>query len=129
MKMKKVLLLISALTIASLGFLAINNVYAYRGDYTQEGPDCTPEKHEAMDGAFENNDYNAWKELMAGKGRVMEIINEDNFARFSEAHRLVEEGKYEEADKIRQELGLRTKDGSPIGARYGKGDNQGYSRH
>ncbi len=127
MRTKK-LLLISALTIASLGFLAINNVYAYRGDYTQKGLDYTPEKHEVMEEAFENNDYNAWEELMAGKGRVTEVINEDNFARFSEAHRLAEEGNYEETDKIRQELGLRTRNGDSIGAKYGKGDGQGYEQ-
>ena len=30
---------------------------------------------------------------MNGKGRVAEVVNEGNFARFAEAHQLAEEGK------------------------------------
>lgn len=98
---------------------------AYHGDPSVQGPDCTPEKHEVMTQAFENNDYNAWKEQMNGKGRVTQVINEENFARFAEAHRLAEEGNYEEADQIREELGLRTKNGEKAGAGYRKGNRDG----
>lgn len=128
MKTKKIILGISALGIAASALMLTKSVIAYRGDYTQKGPDCTPEKHEAMEQAFENNDYQAWKELMNGKGRVGEIVNEDNFARFSEAHRLAEEGKYEEADQIREELGLRTKNKGPVGEGYRKGNRDGSGR-
>lgn len=81
-------------------------VSAYRGDASKTGPNYSPERHEQMEKAFENNDYNAWKSLMTGKGRVTSVVNEGNFNRFAEAHRLMEEGKIAEANQIRQELGL-----------------------
>lgn len=81
--------------------------YAYQGDPGQRGPQFSVERHEAMQKAFENNDYNAWKELMNRRGRVTNIVNEQNFPRFAEMHRLMLEGKYDEANKIREELGLK----------------------
>ncbi len=101
---------------------------AYQGDYTKKGPNYSEERHEAMQKAFENNDYNAWKEQMNGRGRVSEVINEENFAKFAEAHRLADEGKYDEADQIREELGLRTRDGKRMGAGYGNRDGRGHGR-
>jgi hypothetical protein len=100
-------------------------VSAYQGDYTQKGPNCTPERHEAMEQAFTDLDYSAWQELMNGKGRVKEVVNESNFAQFAEAHQLAESGDYEGADIIRKELGLRTKDGERVGAGYKGGDGMG----
>lgn len=66
-----------------------------------------------------SNDYQAWNELMAGRGRVMQVINEDNFARFVEARELVHNGDLEGADEIRKELGLRTRGGEKVGAEFG----------
>ncbi|HNU76360.1 MAG TPA: hypothetical protein PKL88_01430 [bacterium] len=99
--------------------LFTNKASAYKGDPTIKGPNYTEERHEEMTKAFENNDYNAWKNLMSGRGRVLQVINEENFARFAEARRLALEGKTEEAAKIRQELGLGLQNGS------GKGMGQG----
>ena len=96
-----------------------NKVLAYRGDAALQGPNCTEERHEEMISAFQNNDYQAWKELMNGKGRVTELINEENFSRFVEAHKLALEGNTEEAEKIRQELGLGLGNGS--GRKMGEG--------
>ena len=79
---------------------------AYRGDANKTGPNYSPERHEQMQKAFENNDYNAWKNLMNGRGRVSEAVNEGNFNRFAEMRRLMKEDKTDEANKIRQELGL-----------------------
>ncbi len=125
-KMKKSTKIIGGL---SAGVLAtafiITPAIAYRGDYTTKGPNCSPERHATMTEAMANNDYNAWKESMAGHGRVTQVINEENFSKFAEAHRLAEEGDLDGADKIREELGLRTRDGKKIGAGHGKGqDNQ-----
>ena len=74
-----------------------------------------------MTQAFENNDYNAWKEQMQGKGRVTQVVNEGNFTRFAEAHELALEGKTDEADQIRQELGLGLGNGSGQGQEKGSG--------
>ena len=86
--------------------------FAYRGDPSVEGPDCSPERHIIMEEAFQNNNYEAWKELMNGKGRVTQAVNADNFAQFAEAHKLAEEGNLEKAKAIRAELRLGLKDGS-----------------
>lgn len=91
--------------IASAGIIAFP-AFAYRGDASQMGPNYTPERHEAMEKAFETNNYEAWKSLMTGKGRVTEVVNQDNFSKFAEMHKLKEEGKTEESNKIRAELGL-----------------------
>ena len=99
----------------------ISPALAYRGDYTQKGPDCSEERHEIMEQVFESNDYNTWKEQMNNRGRVKDVINEENFARFAEARRLGRVGDVAGADTIRKELGLRTSDGEKVGAKYGGG--------
>lgn len=98
---------------------------AYQGDYTQKGPNCDEEKHEAMMATFDNLDYNAWHDLMDGRGRITQVITADNFTQFAEAHELAEAGNYEEAYQIRQELGLRGKSGEPMGAGYRGGNGEG----
>jgi len=101
---------------AALAF-ATQPLFAYQGDPSKKGPNYSPERHEQMEKAFENNDYAAWKNLMQNRGRVTQVVNEGNFSRFAEAHRLAEQGKVEEAKKVRQELGL--------GSGGGKGQGQG----
>jgi hypothetical protein len=96
-------------------------VQAYRGDPNVTGPNYTEERHAAMEQAFTNKDYNAWKEQMAGRGRVTQVVNADNFARFAEAHELAEQGNTEEANKIRAELGLGLHNGSGMNQRMGYG--------
>jgi len=116
------------LTIASLAmgtgvlFSSVTGALAYRGDPGVQGPNCTPERHEAMIQAFENKDFNAWKEQMQGRGRVTEVINEGNFARFAEMHQLRLEGKTDEVNQIRNELGLGLGNGA------GNGQGKGYGR-
>jgi hypothetical protein len=114
-------------TLLTLGALVFGTqtAFAYRGDPSVQGPDCSPERHEAMTQAFDNNDYNAWKELMNGKGRVSEVINEENFAKFAEAHKLALSGDKEGAEAIRKELGLGLRDGSGRGRGQGVMDGSG----
>jgi hypothetical protein len=109
---------LTALVIGGL-FALPKATNAYRGDPTAKGPNYTEERHSAMEKAFESNDYNAWKNLMNGRGRVTQVINKDNFARFAKIHELVEDGKTDEANKIRTELGLGLQNGS--GYRIGMG--------
>jgi len=107
MNTKKMLLPVSALVLAGvMGLMAANSALAYQGDPAKRGPNYSAERHEAMEKAFENKDYEAWKNLMQGKGRVTQVITKENFAKFVEAHELAEQGKIAEAQKIREELGL-----------------------
>jgi hypothetical protein len=120
---KKSILLTGAAILVLAGLILAPKISAYQGEPGVQGPNCTPERHEAMEKAFENRDYNAWKDLMQGKGKVTQVINDDNFARFAEARQLAQEGKADEAKEIRAELGLGLKNGS------GKGQGQGYGKN
>ncbi len=124
--MKKTLLLGAAGVAIATATLLPSQTFAYRGDASVQGPNYTPERHEAMLKAFENNDYNAWKELMNGRG-VTNRITEQNFARFAQAHRLSLEGKTAEAQQIRTELGLGVQNETGNGQRQGQG--QGMNRN
>jgi hypothetical protein len=90
---------------------------AYQGDAGKTGPNYSPERHEQMEEAFESNNYDAWKSLMSGKGRVLEVVNKENFNRFAEAHNLAKEDKTDEANKILTELGLGQGKGKSSGQR------------
>lgn len=121
--MKKTLITASlaALVIAGLA-IAPKVAQAYKGDLSVKGPNYTPERHEAMTKAFETNDYNAWKTHMNGRSRVSQVITAENFGQFAKAHQLMLEGKTDEAQAIRTELGLGLKNGS------GRGQGMGCAR-
>ena len=119
-------LAIVAVTVATV---SSSPAFAYRGDPSIQAPNYSAERHESMEKAFETNDYEAWKELMNGKGRVIQVVNADNFTRFAEAHELAEEGKLEEAKAIRAELGLGLRDGSGQGkGQRGGSQGKGFGR-
>jgi len=120
MNKTSILLGLTALVVGS-AVIAPQAVLAYRGDPAVKGPNYTEERHAAMEKAFENRDYNAWKALMTGKGRVTQVVNAENFAVFAEAHDLAEQGKTDEANKIRAELGLGQRNGTGKGQGMGGG--------
>lgn len=68
-----------------------------------------------LEKAIENNDYATWKGLMKGRGKLAQLINENNFAKYAEAYKLVKEGKYKEANAIRKELGFSNRDSARLG--------------
>jgi hypothetical protein len=112
--------------LAVLGFVAYNsNVFAFSNQRVNGfGPNYTPERHEQMLKAFENKDYNAWKNLMGNRGAA-NIVTEQNFPRFTEMHNLMLEGKYEQANVIRKELGLGAGNGNGQGGgMMGRGNGQ-----
>ncbi|MEW6617546.1 MAG: hypothetical protein AB1333_03985 [Patescibacteria group bacterium] len=113
-------------TVLSLGMIVLvmgvtmifaESVSAYQGDPAIKGPNYSTERHAAMEKAFETNDYTAWKNLMQNKGRVTQVINKDNFAKFAQAHTLAEKGDMVGSQKIKQELGLGLKNGGGRGMR------------
>jgi hypothetical protein len=81
------------------------SAFAAQGRTGQFGPNYTPERHQQMQQAFDNNDYTAWKNQMGNRG-AMRVVTEQNFSRFTQMHNLMLEGKIDEANKIRTELGL-----------------------
>lgn len=124
---KNILIPAVALTFAT-GLVVASTTFAYQGDYTKKGPNYTTERHTIMQNAFSTNNYEAWKAEMektnSGK-RILSVINKDNFAKFAEANKLGLEGKIAEADKIREELGLRTSTSGPLGKGNGQGKKMG----
>lgn len=120
--MKKSILTIVAFALVAGGIIFLaKDSNAYKGDPNVNGPNYTQERHAAMEKAFENNDYDSWKELMQGRGRVSQVVNKENFAKFAEAHKLAEQGKMTEATMIRKELGLGNGSGSGSGCGMGRG--------
>jgi hypothetical protein len=124
--MDKKLMLKGVMGAVVLGAMAIaTGVYAYQGDPAKVGPNYTPERHAQMEQAFENNDYAAWKAQMGDRGATR-VVNEQNFARFSEMQKLMESGKTTEANVIRAELGLGQGGGQGRGmAGESRGQNRG----
>ena len=64
------------------------------------------EMHEQMEQAIENNDYEAWKNIIDSRPRISDAITEENFSKFAEMHNLMQDGKFDEAQAIRDELGF-----------------------
>jgi major membrane immunogen (membrane-anchored lipoprotein) len=56
--------------------------------------------------AIEDGDYDTWKQAISERPKIEDKITEENFSRFSEMYKLIEEGKIDEANKIKEELGL-----------------------
>lgn len=103
-----------------------SSALAFRGD-GKTGQNYTPERHEAMEKAFENNDYASWKNLMGDKGATR-VITQENFAKFAEMHELREDGKIEQANAIRAELGLGQGGGKGQGAGAMRNGQRGQNR-
>lgn len=109
-----VITLVSTVGITSL-YAANNDSNESVGQTQQQGkslgeyPSFDPEKQQAIQEAILNNDYEAWKELI-GDAPITEKINEENFARFSEAHQLIDQAK-----NIFEELGIEKQGPGPKG--------------
>lgn len=103
-------------------------VSAYKGDYSVQGPNYSEDRHEAMQDAFDTLDYDAWYQLMTADGRiprVVEVVTENNFELFAQAHEAAENGDLELAAELRAELGLNNGMGPRDGTGHGKGMGQG----
>ena len=88
------------------GVVAIS---AYQGDPEVVGPNYTVDRHEAMQNAFENVDYEQWYSLMTQDGRtpgVLRKVNAGNFATFVEMRDAMVAGDSVLADELRAELGM-----------------------
>ena len=63
-----------------------------------------------MQAIFDSGDYNAWKasieEEQAKRVNVLDVVNADNFAKFAEMHKLMQDKDFAGAKVIADELGL-----------------------
>jgi hypothetical protein len=80
----------------------------YKGERGGKGEmrGMTDAQRTAIEKAIANKDYTAWKTAMGENNPMTQKITADNFAKFAEAHTLMQAGKFAEAQKIMQELGL-----------------------
>jgi hypothetical protein len=118
-------IILGTLGVLALGAVALaTGTFAYQGDPAKFGPNYTPERHVVMQKAFESNDYATWKAQMGDRGATRKVT-EKNFARFSEMHKLMLEGKTTEANAIRAELGLGQGGGKGQGMGANRGQNRG----
>lgn len=87
-----------------------------------------PEHRQEAIEALENEDFDEWKEAISQDGRepkVLETINEENFDKFVEMHKLMQDGETEEAEAIRAELGLPEKKAREAGRCQGAQGEKG----
>lgn len=106
------------LILASLTGIAVLAIatpaLAYRGNPAMQGPNYSPERHEAMEVVFEKNDYQGWLKLMENKAwRLKEVVNSQaKFEEFVRAHGSGTEG----LAQFRASNGL----GTQMGTGYGR---------
>jgi len=120
MKQNKFYLMVAVLGLI-LTTLAVSTVSsAYQGDPSVKGPNYSEEERvafeanrEALQTAIESRDYSAWKEIVDSRPKITDYVTADNFDKFAQMHELMIAGKFEEAQAIREELGL------PAGLRGG----------
>jgi len=108
--------------------LSAGVVSAYRGDYSETGPNYNEERHELMEDAFDTDDYDVWYAMMTEDDRhprVVDVITEGNFHQFVEAHEAGKSGDSSAAAELRAELGLNNGNGPKDGSGFGKGMGQG----
>lgn len=93
----------------------------------REGAVSDASRHKALVAAYESGDFDAWKALIEarGGGRILEIVNADNFAEFARAKLLQEEGGMAEAKEILDGLGFPFSERKETGRLSGKRTQQG----
>lgn len=65
------------------------------------------ETRDELKEAIENKDYDTWKKIQDSRPKITDYIDsQEKFEKFLEMQSLAKEGKTEEADAIREELGL-----------------------
>lgn len=97
---------------------------AYQGNPEVQGPNYSPERHEAMETVFAKNDFQGWLKLMEGKAlRLKEVVNSQaKFEEFARAHNAGESA----LTQFRANNGLT---GQRNGSHQGLRDGSGYGRN
>ena len=74
--------------------------------YTSASFGLNQEQRDAMGEAIEDGDYSKWKSMKEIRTRISDVVTEENFFQFSEIRNLIKEGKFREANVLRENLGL-----------------------
>ncbi len=75
------------------------------------------------------NNYATWRATIGNSGsRAASVVTEQNFDQFTQMHQLMADGKYDEAQKIRTDLGLGQGTGNGAGG-CGMNKNGGCPMH
>lgn len=108
--MSKKFLGLLALVVGFMATVGVTQSLAYRGDFSAYGPNHTEERKVDMDTVMEEKDYEGWVSLLSEDGRnpgvLSKVDTQEEFDRFAQAYQLAKEGKVDEANAIRSELGL-----------------------
>lgn len=78
-----------------------------------------------MHQALEAGDYEAFKTAVEGTPLAEDIDSEANFKKFAEAHQLKQDGKWNEAKLLLDELGVEGRGHGTMMGRHGKGMKMG----
>lgn len=93
-------------TLFLAGGLIASSAYAYQGNPNVPGPNYNAERHNAMQTAFQTGNYNLWKANVPANSKPARTITSETFSKFAQMRILMLQGKTEEANKIKTELGL-----------------------
>ena len=119
-------IVIGTFAIAAAGLIGgAGIVNAYQGNPSDQGPNFDADSHDEKTAAFNELDYQVWKDLMeqsGSTGKVLDMVNADNFAVFVEAHNAALTGDMETSAKLRAEIGLNDGIGPSDGTGYKNGD-------
>lgn len=106
-----------------LAVVTISSVSAFAATDKTTTSSATQENRQEIRAAILAGDYDAWYALVTKTGKdkqVLEVITKDNFAKFSEAHKLMEQSR-----QIMSDLGIEKGPGKGIGAGMGMGMRMG----
>lgn len=107
--MKTILSILAIFAVALVASIGIAS--AYMGNPGFMGANYNEEVHEQLKTAIESGDYESWNQIreennLPMKGKMNQVITEENFAMFQQLHEAVMNGDTETAGQIREELGL-----------------------
>jgi len=108
---KKLITVFSLLAVAGIAALGATEAMAYMGDPSVKGPNYNEEIHTQMQEAIENRDYESWIQIreennLPMKGKMFQVMNEENFEQFVQLKEAMINGDDELANQIREELGV-----------------------
>ncbi len=119
-------ILIAVIATAALGIAATSvNVFAQSPTPNTNIMQRLMVNHQAVQQALESGDYNAWENALPAQAQSMmgQTITKDNFPKLVQMHKLMEDGKYDQASQLRQELGLPSHNGMGM-MRFGDNSNK-----